>query len=90
MPVRVVSMPCTSVFDRQDAAYRNRVLPAGVPTVAVEAGHPETWWRYVGREGRIVGIERFGESAPAPALYAFFGITVDAVVAAVRETLGVA
>ena len=90
LPVRVVSMPCTSAFQRQDAAYRNRVLPAGVPTVAVEAGHPETWWRYVGREGRIVGIERFGESAPAPALYAHFGITVDAVVAAVRETLGVA
>ena len=90
LPVRVVSMPCTSAFQRQDAAYRSRVLPAGVPTVAVEAGHPETWWRYVGREGRIVGIERFGESAPAPALYAFFGITVDAVVAAVRETLGVA
>jgi transketolase len=59
-----------------------------LPTVAVEAGHPETWWRYVGREGRIVGIARFGESAPAAALFAHFGITVDAVVAAVRESLG--
>ncbi len=89
LPVRVVSMPCTSAFERQSAGYRDRVLPAAMPTVAVEAGHPETWWRYVGRRGRVVGIARFGESAPAPALYAHFGITADAVVAAVRETLGV-
>jgi transketolase len=87
VPVRVVSMPCTSVFERQDAAYRASVLPDELPAVAVEAGHPDTWWRYVGRNGRVVGIDRFGESAPAPALYAHFGITADAVVAAVREVI---
>ncbi len=89
LPVRVVSMPCTSAFERQPGEYRDRVLPVAMPTVAVEAGHPETWWRYVGRQGRVVGIARFGESAPAPALYAYFGITAEAVAAAVRETLGV-
>ncbi|MBK7794667.1 MAG: transketolase [Betaproteobacteria bacterium] len=88
LAVRVVSMPCTAAFERQSADYRARVLPATLPAVAVEAGHPETWWRYVGREGRVVGIARFGESAPAPALYAHFGITADAVVAAVREVVG--
>jgi transketolase len=87
VPVRVVSMPCTAAFERQGADYRNRVLPATLPAVAVEAGHPESWWRYVGREGRVVGIARFGESAPAPALFAHFGITVDAVVTAVRASL---
>ncbi len=87
LPVRIVSMPCTSAFERQTAEYRDRVLPVATPAVAVEAGHPETWWRYVGRQGRVVGIARFGESAPAPALYAHFGITVEAIVAAVRETI---
>ena len=87
VPVRVVSMPCTSVFERQDAAYRRAVLPDELPAVAVEAGHPGTWWRYVGRNGRVIGIDRFGESAPAPALYAHFGITADAIAAAVREVL---
>jgi transketolase len=89
LPVRVVSMPCTSAFERQPAEYRDHVLPVATPAVAVEAGHPETWWRYVGRQGRVVGIARFGESAPAPALYAHFGITAEAVAAAVLETLGV-
>jgi transketolase len=85
IPVRIVSMPSTSVFERQPAAWRDAVVPHGLPAVAIEAGHPETWWRYVGREGRVIGLARFGESAPAPALYAHFGITADAVVAAVRE-----
>src|SRR4029450_9469982 len=71
--VRVVSMPCTSVFERQDGAYRAQVLPAGVPRVAVEAGVTDFWHRYVGaiddKRGAVVGIDRFGESAPAPALF---------------------
>ncbi len=85
--VRVVSMPSTDVFDRQDAAYRNSVLPGGVPRVAVEAGVTDFWRKYVGLEGAVVGIDSFGESAPGGELYAFFGITADAVVAAVENTL---
>ncbi len=87
IPVRVVSMPCTSRFDRQDAAYRDRVLPPALPAVAIEAGVPDGWWRYVGRDGRVIGIGRFGESAPAPALYDFFGITAAAVGEAVRAVV---
>ncbi len=89
--VRVVSMPCTSVFDRQDAAYRASVLPVGVPRVAVEAGVTEFWHRYVGgaddRHGAIVGIDTFGESAPAGVLFKLFGFTVDNVAAAVRRVV---
>jgi transketolase len=81
---RVVSMPCTARFDRQDAGYRAQVLPAHVPTVSVEAGHPEGLRRYVGRSGSAIGIDRFGESAPAGQLYEYFGITADAIVAAAR------
>ena len=84
---RVVSMPCTSVFDRQDAAYRERVLPPGVPRVAVEAGVTDYWRKYVGLEGAVVGIDTFGESAPASVLFKYFGFTVDNVVAAVRKIL---
>ncbi|MCX7742111.1 MAG: transketolase, partial [Tepidimonas sp.] len=69
VPTRVVSMPSTSVFDRQDAAYQDAVLPAALPAVAVEAAHPDFWRKYVGRRGRVVGIDRYGESAPAAALY---------------------
>jgi transketolase len=85
--VRVVSMPCTSAFDRQDAAYRAAVLPAGVPRVSVEAGITGFWRQYVGLEGETVGLDRFGESAPAPALYEYFGITADNVVLAVQRAL---
>ena len=85
--VRVVSMPCTSIFDRQDAAYRNSVLPKGVPRVAVEAGVTDYWRKYVGLEGAVIGIDRFGESAPAGELYQFFGITAEHVAAAVRGIL---
>ncbi len=84
---RVVSMPSTSVFDRQDDAYRDSVLPRGLPRVAVEAGVPDFWRKYVGLNGAVVGIERFGESAPGGVLYEHFGITADAVVAAVERTL---
>ena len=87
--VRVVSMPSTSVFDRQDAAYREAVLPLRLPTVAVEAGSTAPWGKYVGRSGRVVGIDRFGESAPAPAVYKHLGVTVEAVVAAVRDLVEV-
>jgi transketolase len=87
LAVRVVSMPSTSVFDRQDAAYIDSVLPLHLPTVAVEAAHPDFWRKYVGRGGAVVGIASFGESAPAPALYTHFGITAAHVAAAVRGLL---
>ncbi|WP_457424399.1 transketolase [Roseateles sp. P5_E7] len=77
---RVVSMPSCFTFEQQDAAWRRAVLPAGVPRVAVEAGVTAPWRQYVGLEGAVVGIDTFGESAPAAALYAHFGITVQAVV----------
>jgi transketolase len=89
--VRVVSMPSTSVFDRQDRAYRDSVLPRGVPRVAVEAGVTDYWRKYVGavdsKQGAVIGIDRYGESAPAGELYKFFGITAENVVAAVRSVL---
>ncbi len=79
--VRVVSMPSTDRFDAQDAAYRESVLPSAVRRrVAIEAGISDYWRKYVGLEGRIVGMTRFGESAPAPALFEYFGFTVDNVV----------
>ncbi len=81
---RVVSMPCTNVFDRQTAAYQALVLPLALPTVAIEAAHPDFWRKYVGRTGVVVGMTTFGESAPAKDLYAHFGITAERVVDAVR------
>ena len=85
--LRVVSMPSTSVFDRQDAAYRDAVLPRGLPRVAVEAGVSDYWRKYVGLEGAVVGLDRFGESAPAGELFKHFGFTAENVVAAVRRVL---
>ncbi len=85
--VRVVSMPSTSVFDRQDAAYKNAVLPKGVKRVAVEAGVTDYWRKYVGLEGAVVGLDRFGESAPSGDLFKFFGFTVEGVVNAVKGVL---
>ncbi|MFM9882206.1 MAG: transketolase-like TK C-terminal-containing protein, partial [Burkholderiales bacterium] len=85
---RVVSMPCTALFDRQDAAYRERVLPRGIPRVAIEAGVTDGWYKYVGLEGAVIGIDRFGESAPAKDLFNHFGFTPDHVVATVRKLLG--
>lgn len=86
--VRVVSMPCTSLFDGQDAAYRAAVLPAGVPRLAVEAGVTDFWRKYVGAvdngSGAVIGIDRFGESAPAGELFKFFGFTVENVVSVVK------
>ena len=87
IPVRVVSMPSNTVFDRQPADYRNSVLPRGIPRVAVEAGVTEGWHKYVGLEGAVVGIDRFGESAPGPELFKHFGFTVENVVKAVKGVL---
>jgi transketolase len=84
---RVVSMPCTSVFDRQDAAYRESVLPRGLRRVAIEAGVSDFWRKYVGLEGGVVGIDRFGESAPAGELFKHFGFTVPHVVETVKQVL---
>jgi transketolase len=86
--VRVVSMPSTSAFDRQPEAYRAGVLPAGVPRVAVEAGVSDYWRKYVGLEGRVVGLDRFGESAPAGDLFKHFGFTAENVAGAVRKLFG--
>jgi len=85
--VRVVSMPSTNVFDRQDAAYRESVLPKGVRRIAVEAGVTDLWRKYVGLEGAVLGIDRFGESAPAGDLFKYFGFTVDNLVALVKSVL---
>ena len=85
--VRIVSMPSTDVFDRQDAAYKASVLIKGVPRVAIEAGVTSFWYKYVGLEGAVIGIDTFGESAPAGVLFKHFGFTVDNVVAAAKKTL---
>jgi transketolase len=84
---RVVSMPCTNVFDKQDAEYRERVLPKGVARVAIEAGVTDFWRKYVGLEGGVVGIDTFGESAPAGVLFKHFGFTVENVVATAQAVL---
>jgi transketolase len=84
---RVVSMPCTAVFDRQDPAYRDSVLPRGVRRVAIEAGVTDYWRKYVGLEGAVVGIDRFGESAPGGELFKYFGFTVPNVVDTAKRIL---
>jgi transketolase len=86
--VRVVSMPCTDLFDAQSDAYRESVLPQAVTArVAIEAGVTEGWWRYVGTAGKVVGLDRFGASAPAEQLFEHFGFTTDNVVAVARGAL---
>jgi transketolase len=85
--IRVVSMPAPAVFDRQSDVYRTAVLPPHLPCAAVEAGVPDGWYKYTGRGGIVIGLERFGESAPADAVYRELGITSDRVVAAVRRML---
>ena len=77
---RVVSMPCTQAFDRQDAAWRESVLPTGIPCISVEAGVTDYWRKYVGLDGATMGIDTFGESAPAAELYRHFGLTVERIV----------
>ncbi len=85
---RVVSVPCTNVFDRQDAAYKASVLPAGLPRVAVEAGVTDFWWKY--GVSAVVGIDTYGESAPAPVLFKHFGFTPENVVDTVKVAVGAA
>jgi transketolase len=80
-------MPCTSAFDRQDEAWRESVLPRGLPKVAVEAGVRDYWRKYVGLEGEVVGIDRFGESAPAADVYKFLGVDAAHVAEAVRRVV---
>ena len=83
--VRVVSMPSTTTFDRQSPDYREDVLPSGVPKIALEAGASALWWKYVRGEGCVIGIDRFGESAPGPALFEHFGFTPERVADVVRR-----
>ena len=87
IPVRVVSMPSTNVFDRQSASYRADVLPRGIPRIAVEAGVTDCWRKYVGLEGAVIGIDRFGESAPAADVFKHFGFTAENVVNTVKTVL---
>ncbi len=87
VPARVVSMPCTSAFDRQDPTWRASVLPPGVPRVAVEAASADYWRKYVGLEGQVVGLDTFGESGRAADLARHFGFTRERVAAAVRAAL---
>jgi transketolase len=85
--VRVVSMPSTSVYDRQDQSYRDAVLPPNLKRIAVEAGVSDFWRKYVGLEGGVLGIDRFGESAPGPELFKFFRFTADHLTALVMRVL---
>ncbi len=84
---RVASMPCTQIFDVQDAGWRAAVLPPDLPRVAVEAGGTTTWYKYVGTTGAVVGIDTFGESAPAGVLFKYFNLTAAHVAAAVEQLL---
>ncbi|MEJ2127325.1 MAG: transketolase [Woeseiaceae bacterium] len=85
---RVVSMPCVELFDAQDDAYREQVLPASVKArVVIEAGVTESWWRYAGPAGRVIGIDCFGKSAPAKELFEYFGFSTSNVVAVARELI---
>jgi len=85
--LRVVSMPSTSVFDRQDATWRDSVLPPGVPCASIEAGVTGFWRQYIGRDGLAIGVDRFGESAPAGALFDYFGLTAEKVAARLADWL---
>ena len=84
--VRVVSIPSTSVFDRQSVAYKASVLPAKLPRIAIEAGVTDGWWKY--GCAAVLGINSYGESAPAPALFKHFGLTAEGLVNTVRQVLG--
>ncbi|NVZ80739.1 transketolase [Pseudomonas yamanorum] len=86
--VRVVSMPCTSVFEAQDADYKQSVLPLQVSArIAIEAAHADYWYKYVGLEGRVIGMTTYGESAPAPALFEEFGFTLENILGQAEELL---
>jgi len=83
--IRVVSMPSTTVFDQQDAAYKSKVLPANIPRIAVEAGVSDFWWKY--GCAAVHGVDTFGESAPAGQLYEYFGLTVDQISKTVQQCI---
>ena len=83
---RVVSMPSTTVFDRQEITYRQDVLPDNLPRIAVEAGAPDGWWKY--RCEAVIGLDRFGESAPGPCLFEHFGVTAQRIAETVHQVLG--
>jgi transketolase len=85
---RVVSVPCMNVFERQDAVYRRHIIPRHLPRIAIEAGSTGLWWKFVGEDGDVIGIDRFGESAPVGELFKFFRITADAVAARALALLG--
>src|SRR5262249_55573464 len=85
--VRVVSMPCVEVFERQPAVYRESVLPRGIPIVTVEAGATRGWWQYAGQTGAVIGIDRFGKSARDKELWAYFDLTSERIVRTVRDVL---
>jgi transketolase len=86
--VRVLSMPCTDLFDRQDMAYKESILPASVTArVAIEAGSTSLWYKYVGLQGAVIGLDRFGESAPAKELFEYFGITAEKLVEAAKNLI---
>ena len=85
---RVVSMPCWALFDAQDVEYRRSVLPTGVPRVSVEAGITQGWERYVGLEGEMIGIDRFGASAPGAVVADQLGLNISSIQAAVDRLLG--
>ena len=85
---RAVSMPSLEIFARQDETYRNTVLPKGVRRIAMEAAHPMSWYKWVGDDGVILGLERFGASAPGPTIYEHLGISVDHIVQTAKQLLG--
>jgi transketolase len=85
---RVVSMPSMELFRKEGPEYRASVLPAGVPRVAIEAGHPMSWYEWVGGNGEVLGLTRFGASAPYETVYKELGLTVDRVVGAARKLVG--
>ncbi|QAZ38599.1 transketolase [Methylibium sp. Pch-M] len=85
IPARVVSVPCLDAFDRQDAAYRSTVIPRHLPRLAIEAGSTGLWWKYVGEHGDVIGLDRFGESAPAAQLFKLFGLTAEAAAERARQ-----
>ena len=84
---RVVSVPCMDLFERQDAAYRRQTIPRHLPRIAIEAGSTGLWWKFVGEDGDVIGLDRFGESAPAGELFKLFGLTSEAVAQRARALL---
>lgn len=85
---RVISMPSFALFEEQEQEYKDSIFPHGVPKVAVEAGATMGWWKYVGRDGSIVGIDHFGGSAPGPEVLEHFGFTPENIVKAAQTAIG--